>query len=234
MRAAICDDDQHDLIVMDEALKEYCQMTGIMFTWDLFQTGEQLLVSQMSYDFVILDIQLEAAFGFDIAQQLHEKNPQTKIMYYSSNIEYSPDSFEAHAFAFLLKPLRKEKLFHRLDRILKAYMQDIIEIQDSNKIRHRIAVHDLQYIEAQRRKTIIITMKQRIIVNKSLTYWEESLYAYHFALCQRSILVNLNAVEELCVNQDIVLRNHEVFHLTREVGKKFKDELLTYWGDLYV
>lgn len=234
MIAAICDDCKQDIQQVVQALKEYVSMTNITLTWDTFDNGEALLASNQSYDFIILDIQLQQAFGFEVARQLIKKHPTLKILYYSNNIEYSPDSFEAHAFGFLLKPLQKDKLFRRIDRIAYQHLKDRITFMDRDKIRQQILVHDIQHIEAHGRKTSVITTHKTFEVNQTLTGWTETLKTYHFALCQRGILVNLHAIENLTIQNEIVLHNKQTFHLTRDIGRIFKDRLLSYWGEFYV
>lgn len=233
MRIAVCDDNERDLMLMKKHLINYGKLHNIEFMIDSYVSPSQKLFNY-EYDFIILDVIIDQKTSFKIAKELIRLHRGLKIVYYSSNIQYCPESLEAHAFAFLEKPLDAEKLYLKLDRLMKTFHKQLLEFYDSDRIKHKKSIRSLIYIKALGRKTELSFRTEKIMTNKNLKYWLTELKEQNFQLCQRGVLINFDNIQRIDQHRKIIYCNNgEKVQITRYVGERFIDDYLEYLGQIY-
>ena len=54
--------------------------------------------------------------------KIREYNQRAMIIYLTTASDFSLEAFEVHAFSYLVKPFKKEKLFSELDQCIKLHI----------------------------------------------------------------------------------------------------------------
>ena len=85
--------------------------------------------------------------GLEVARQIFQRNKDIKIIFCSTNPEYSLEAFEVNAFRYLVKPIDKLKLFGYLDEVRKYYMELSICVNDINHRQRTMSLFDVCYID---------------------------------------------------------------------------------------
>jgi DNA-binding LytR/AlgR family response regulator len=82
-------------------------------------SGEQAIerINQLNPDLVLLDIQMPACNGIEVATSL--ASPRPKIIFCTAFEQYAVDAFELSAADYLLKPISRIRLAQALERIQK-------------------------------------------------------------------------------------------------------------------
>lgn len=73
------------------------------------------LVSELKPDVMLLDIQMPACGGIDVASSL--PNPRPQIIFCTAHDQHAVDAFELHAIDYLLKPISRVRLAEALQRV---------------------------------------------------------------------------------------------------------------------
>ena len=113
MRLAICDDNPHDLKQLSELLRTYDPGTCV----DTFSAAAALYEStrQKVYDAVILDIEMEAPNGYEIAPRLAREAAHPVLLFLTNSPapgapeSVDPEANPGDAFEKALDFLRSER-----------------------------------------------------------------------------------------------------------------------------
>ena len=198
MRIAICDDEKRICAILAEKVGEICPDAEIM----TYASGEELLGADILPDILLLDIKMPGMSGMDVAKTLRDRDWRKILIFITGEEDQVFNSFDLHAFHFLVKPVADEKLKEVLENAVKDLKRSegesgkndkYIEIQ-SGTSHIRVNLSLLLYAEVYDRKTIL-HMK-----NESIEYYGqlsvlESLVGKDFYRIHRSYLVNLKYVE---------------------------------------
>lgn len=116
MKLLIIEDDRH----LSETIKET--------TKELFETiqafdGEEglFLAEQNIFDCIILDIMMPYMNGYEVLQQLRQKNIRTPVVMLTAKdgLDDKIQGFKAGADDYLVKPFHREELLLRLEAIIR-------------------------------------------------------------------------------------------------------------------
>lgn len=219
---------------MQMYLNKYAEKKGLNFSIECFYDEAELLITKVTFDILILDIVLNHKSGLDLAKKLYEKNPKTKILFYSNYVNYAPDGYEAKGLGFILKPIDPSKLYKTLDRLMIMFQIDSIEVMDENHMKYYLNLANISHIEAFGRKTMIVFLdkEQTIFVNRQLHQWRADLENKHFRQCNRSVLVNVRNIKTIENNRQIRLINNHVFSLSKHYSESVKECLFAYLDHL--
>lgn len=89
MHIAICDDEAVDLEALEAALKRY-DVYGQFVISKYMRAGELYAdAAGASFDLVILDIEMQAPNGYEIAKKLLEHNPKPLIIFLTNTMAYA-------------------------------------------------------------------------------------------------------------------------------------------------
>ena len=117
---AICDDNEKDQEIIQKFVVEYMNEKNFFHTIWTYKTGEELLESEETFNVVFLDIAMgDGMNGIIAGRKLRSISRKTKIIYITSFHQYMEQAFNGvHAFAYLDKPVVKEKINLQLDDVL--------------------------------------------------------------------------------------------------------------------
>ncbi|HXG90399.1 MAG TPA: response regulator [Vicinamibacterales bacterium] len=113
LRTLIVDDEQPARERLRQLLAEYADVEIVGEAEDGIQAIEQ--VAALSPDVVILDIQMPACSGLEVAASLGR--PRPAIVFCTAYDQYAVDAFELHAVDYLLKPVNRARLHAALQRV---------------------------------------------------------------------------------------------------------------------
>lgn len=232
----ICDDDksQGDLLArMAKTLKSDLLIEVFTDPEPMIQALEQAEHAPM----IIMDIVLkDGKDGIQAARSIHQKFPDSPVIFVSSFLEKACDVYEAEHFYFVYKPQMKEKLPLALQKglqILESRPSRIALHEGKNVIRLR--QDDILCIERTRRTTLITTKDSVVQVDEDPARLEP-LLSSHFVRCHRNYFVNLAKITNL-KSGDIELENGLHVPVSRrlfgEVSDRFH-EWLSSCGDSIV
>lgn len=175
--------------------------------WEI-QKGSSLEAAQASlqesvtaneyFTLFLLDIQLSKEpgdrNGFQLAQSIREISVyyKTPILFLTSvSEEMSRALTQFHCYNFITKPYRKETVLEQLRQmLLTGYLQDVLDIADTQRIHHRLQPQDIRYIESRSHTIFIYTVYGCIQTREySLSAMAEQL-GTSFIRCHRRYLVN--------------------------------------------
>lgn len=225
MKISICDDCKDDVQILNKLLYEYSKLNNVDFTIDTYSNEKVLLKHLDEYDILFLDIILKDITGIQLAEKIRITHKDVHIIFISSSRDYIFDAFDVKAFSYLLKPIVKKDLFHKMDGLMLELHKDMIVINDDNHFQRYIDKNSITYIEVIKKKTLIhLRNNNKILAPHTLTWWKMNLNNEIFKQCYKGILVNVKHIYKIDATK-IILRNQQEVYLSR----KYKKEVLNCW-----
>ena len=198
MRIAICDDEKRICAILAEKVGKICPDVEIM----TYTSGEDLLNADELPDILLLDIRMPGMSGMDVAKTLRDRDWRKILIFITGEENQVFNSFDLHAFHFLVKPVADEKLKEVIDNAVKELERSVpvtqkqekyIDIQ-SGTSHIRVNLSQLMYAEVYDRKTILHMKNENIEYYGQLSALE-CLVGKDFYRVHRSYLVNMKYVE---------------------------------------
>ncbi len=178
-KVAICDDEQNEAAVIKQLVEEFMKDHGILYSIQMFHSGEDLTASSVSFDFVFLDISMGGMNGIEAGMKLYQKNRKVRIIYITGFNGYCSDAINrAHAFAYLPKPVKKEQLIDHISELVQVIgldrgndieivLSNVTEISESGEKEYpavNVSVSKILYFEYVKtaRKIRVKTIKKNV------------------------------------------------------------------------
>lgn len=124
MKILAVDDEPLMLWQLEENLKRIFEgpdyeVSGFDEVDEVLEWLEEQGKGELAYAF--LDIKLRGMSGIELAKDIREKSPETKVIFCTAYSDYAIDAFAVHAVGYLLKPVSEEDIrdvLRQLDQIL--------------------------------------------------------------------------------------------------------------------
>ncbi len=223
---AICEDETYFASRLREMLLSYFQERLLEAEICLFASGEELICSGRRPDVVLMDIKLPGRNGLEIVERLQRAGADSPVIFITAYKEYVFRAFDLEAAHYILKPVRKEKLYQALDRALrriKAEEGKTIWIAQGSRA-FRLRFREILYCEVFDHETFIYTASERFRFPGTLEALEKELDGRFFR-CHRSYLVNMDCVTEKGAGFAVVAGGGKVLVSKRREGA-FRKRLL--------
>ena len=179
IHVAIVEDSKDDLANCLSLLDRYSKEKHITFDIQTFENGDAFLMRFKSqYDFIILDINLSAMNGIDVARNIREKDEEVIIMFATNLAKYATHGYEVDAVDFVLKPLTYASFYLRLERVMKKLNKkpDSFLVVPSDGGFNKINIDDVLYVEVIAHDIIFhMVNNDDIITSGTLKRYEEKL-----------------------------------------------------------
>lgn len=203
MQIAICDDEK-------EIRDMFAEKIGRLYPeaeLSLYQSGEELLLSEGEPDILLLDIQMPGKNGMETARQLRRKNIRAIIIFVTALDDFVFQAFDVGAFHYLVKPFDDGKFVEVLLNAIKQF-EDRKKLEDESRKRGKpslmittggkhitVNFEDIVYAEVFDRKVILHTMDSDIEYYGKMKELEEKA-GDEFYRTHRSFLVNFGFIRK--------------------------------------
>ena len=197
------------LIVDDEPLARerlHRHIQEIDTGYDIIEADNGLSALQQTEkhapDIVLLDIRMPGMDGIEAASKLSELETPPAIIFTTAYDEYALEAFDAHAIAYLLKPIRKEKLEKALkaaQRLNRVQLQSIQKNDDEAQEQHlsvrihsgvrKIELKDIYYFQAEQKYVTVKYLGGEVLIEESLKSLE-ARFNHSFIRIHRNALIS--------------------------------------------
>lgn len=199
LRIALCDDEITEKELLERYIREWAERQPFSVCVCSFSDGQTLLHSmeKETFDIIFLDIQMQGLDGMETARRIREADGSAGICFVTGYEDYLAEGYEVEAFRYLLKPLRREKLWEALDLFLIRRMRDqrywTVETPEGQK---RVALTEILYLESFGHTCLMHTLEECFLVKKGISEIEKELEILGLSVFRthRSYLVNLAQV----------------------------------------
>ena len=179
--------------------------------------GEQALnqVDKLVPDIVLLDVRMPGIDGIEVARQLATMAEPPAVIFTTAFDEYALEAFESQAVAYLLKPIRAEKLkaaLAKAGRLTRPQLQQMASATREPAHRSHIGVRgryglklipvdEVLCFNADQKYTTVRHLKGEDLIEDSLKTLEEE-FAANFVRIHRNALVNTKYLERIARDAD--------------------------------
>lgn len=217
MHVAICDDDRTQTDYLRSLVVQWAHERGSLPRVKVFESAESFLFEygeDKSYDVLLLDIQMKAMDGVELAKRIRKDNEYMQIIFITGFPEFIAEGYDVSALHCLIKPVCAEKLFPVLDKAcknLKTADKSLFVVVNGETA--RIPFSEIRFIEANAHYVLIRTIKDMHMTKTSLSGILEAL-DHRFFRCQRSFAVNFEHVRKI-TRASVILDNNTEVPLSR-------------------
>ena len=232
---AVVEDSQEDLSNCLSVLDKYSKEKNIEFVIETFQTGDAFLNKfKAQYDFIILDINLSATNGIDVAHVVREKDEEVIIMFVTNLARYATRGYEVGAIDFAIKPLVYAQFYLKMERVIKKLElkhkeEASLVLSTANGFR-KINIDDIYYLEIFGHDIVFHLSDSKFSIYGTLKTYENQLRPHWFIRCNSCYLVNASKIK-VVDHYTIYLKNDEtviISHPKKKLfTKQFKEYILT-------
>lgn len=153
LRIALCDDEEKQRSNASQLLRGYAaQRPETAIQLSVFSSAYALLErveAEGPFDLYLLDIVMPELSGIDLGIRLRELDSSGAIIYLTVSPEFAVDSYAAHAFYYLVKPVSPEQLYPVLDSAaaeLERRKAACVTVKTKDGLR-RVRLDDILYAE---------------------------------------------------------------------------------------
>jgi two-component system, LytTR family, response regulator AlgR len=168
------------------------------------------LVDRLVPDIVLLDVRMPGIDGLEVARQLATQPEPPAVIFTTAFDEYALQAFESEAIAYLLKPIRAEKLRAALAkavRLTRPQLQQVASAAREPTKRSHIGVRgrdglklipmdEIYCFQADQKYTTVKHIKGEDLIEDSLKTLEDE-FSPAFVRIHRNALVNTKFLERI-------------------------------------
>lgn len=182
---AICDDNPDDLQQLHALLQQYDSRLQIA----TFSAAKDLYESELRFDVVVLDIEMEAPNGFEIALRMARQGNHPLIIFATNSAAYAVRGYGL-ALRYLLKPLTFEAVSEALDAVKEALNRSCLTVSIDG-VTHVLNVQDIRYAEVLGHRVTLHIGADKLTLRGSMKEIGSLLPGRWFCAPHQSYLVNL-------------------------------------------
>jgi two-component system LytT family response regulator len=207
LKAILVEDEANSREILRNYITKYCP--SIDLVGEAASIKEALvLIENNSLDIVFLDVEMPFGNAFDLLDQLPDRTFET--VFVTAFDHYAKDALNNHAAYYLTKPINIDELINAVNyvegvREKEASLEGEVLTAKSKMVEGKLTlpqqdgfqilnVSEILYCKADDNYTEIYLLNKKILVSKTLKYFEDALLEFPFARVHKSFLVNVNEV----------------------------------------
>nr|WP_297915976.1 LytTR family DNA-binding domain-containing protein [uncultured Allomuricauda sp.] len=207
LRTIIIEDEATSREILRNYLGKYCDTVHVLGEASNIKEGLALIQKQQP-DLVFLDVEMPFGNAFDLLDKVPDRTFET--VFVTAYNQYAIDALNNHAAYYLMKPINIDELVKAVEHVkeikqkenalegqvlkaksTKAEGKITVPQQDGFQV---LEVSDIFFCKADDNYTEIFLEHKKILVSKTLKYFEDALSDYPFARIHKSYLVNVGEV----------------------------------------
>lgn len=238
----IVEDDLIQLNMLCECIKK--EYPGwIVQSACSYHAAEHLLNESVSlsipFTLLLLDVQLSGGStdrgGFFLAKTARRFPCYYRVPILFLTALSHEESFalsEFHCYNYISKPYTDKDILFQLEQmLLTGYLNQTIELTDTNRILHRISPEDIYYIESQAHTLLVFTTKGKINTRQYTLVQLASILDSNFIRCHKKYIINRDYVQSYDRISQYVRINGTSISIGRTYIRKVDECLLCMKGE---
>lgn len=246
VRVGICEDSVPDADLLKEYVSGWgaevnrgnrlggAHLAGIELRVSVFPDAEEFhfrYPDDPRFHILLLDIHMGAMDGFSLAQKIRQKDRKVALVFITGDPYFADKGYDVGAIGYLVKPVRRERLYAAMDKCLAAMLQHdravlIWEVQGELR---RIYQEDILYFESDGHMITAVTPEGSLQRRMSWAELESSIFPGMFAQTHKSYAVGLGHVDLLGKTQ-VTLDNGTVLPVSRRLEKRLRAKFIEFHG----
>lgn len=207
LKAILVEDEANSREILRNYIAKYCP--SITLVGEASSIKEALvLIENNVLDIVFLDVEMPFGNAFDLLEQLPDRTFET--VFVTAYDHYAKDALNNHAAYYLTKPINIDELINAVNyvegvREKEASLEGEVLTTKTKGVEGKLTlpqqdgfqilnVSEILYCKADDNYTEIYLLNKKILVSKTLKYFEDALTEFPFARVHKSYLVNVNEV----------------------------------------
>jgi len=168
------------------------------------------MVNNHKPDIMLLDIRMPVMDGLEVAQHMTRLADAPAIIFTTAYQDHALEAFDIHAADYLLKPVRKERLKHALERariLQRSFIDQLRKLDPATPPRSHLSatvqgnlkllpVSEIRYLRAEQKYVIAGWPNGELLLDEALVSLEQEFQA-RFIRIHRNALVALEYIDEL-------------------------------------
>lgn len=207
LNAILVEDEANSREILGNYIHKYCPDVNLVGMAASIKEGLGLIENN-DLDLVFLDVEMPFGNAFDLLDQVPDRSFET--VFVTAYDHYAKDALNHHAAYYLTKPINIDELVKAVDYVKEVKtkenrLQEKVLNTNAKSIQGKLTlpqqdgfqvlnVEEILYCKADDNYTEIYLEKKKILVSKTLKYFEDALADFHFARIHKSYLVNVNEV----------------------------------------
>jgi two-component system, LytTR family, response regulator len=209
LNSFIVEDEKLSRDLLNSMLREHCPQTKVVgeaSSADDAYSG----IKALHPDLIFLDIEIPFQNGFDLLDRIKSEIQGFQTIFVSGFNQYALKAIKAGAFDYLLKPLDVGELKSAIEKVYQKQVPKMVsegnfsinKLQNNIIIPHQsgfriINLKEIIRLEADDNYTYVyIENEPRIVVSKTLKYFEKRLCSEWFFRPHKSHIINLYHFKE--------------------------------------
>lgn len=233
---AICDDDTTFRNVISNIIIDYITNHTVCAKIKQYSNGAFLIddiEDGFFYDMYILDIEMPGILGTDIAKVVRKYSSDVIIIFVTSYLQYTLESFELGIFRYIPKENINEGLLLALRAgFLKLDCQEgKFYLMSNAKRSNKIFLKEILYIYKDEKNSIFVLSNQDIKAREPLFEVYRKLPPEDFIQIDRCYIVNIRYIYTIdSVKRLVYLNDGTKLDVSRNRIQEVKQRLNKFWG----
>lgn len=160
--------------------------------------------------------------------------PDAQIIFATSEESFALESFDVNPVNYLLKPVKKEKLFETLNLAMKR-----IHLEKENSVTIKVKggyrtlyMGDIMYLDYRNHVVTYHLLSGETISTSTLRigfaeYLIQNHEEYDIVLCHESVAVNIQSIDKL-TKTEIMVRNREILPVAKSRYAQVAEKYMNY------
>lgn len=231
LKIAICDDEVSSVEDVEKHMLTFGKSHGFNIKTYKFYSGEALVSSDMDFDIIFLDGQMDGIDGIETATLIRENDMDIAIVFITGFAYYSTPAHTIHSFDFIEKPFKYENFERVLNDYLRTNKKSRMTVLDVYSEQGQLIMQDVDDIicfkkdKDLRRKVIMCTVKKDILINATISEMFSLLDERQFFMPHAAFIINLRHVKNLDGLYTIIMTQDHKIPLSQKRKEEFKDKI---------
>ena len=232
----ICDDEDLQLSLLESYVREWARERRYEAEITLCRNGEEFLFQweeKREIDILLLDIDMPGLDGLSLARKLRGRGEEIQIIFVTGLPDYALEGYEVEAVSYLLKPVKKERLFCCLDRAReRCGREEPVLLLEMPGGMARVRCKDVCYLESAAHDTEVHSVSGAgpFRCKTGIRQMEERMgeTGQPFFRTHRAYLVNLAYVSRIG-RREVVMDNGETLPVAKNRWEALNRAYLEYY-----
>lgn len=203
---SIIDPSKEDVTRLSALIEHYFRRSSTAYVQRVYQSGMEFVRSAENSDIVFLETNLEKLDGLETARIIRKLGSEAQLIFVARGAEMAIHGYSVDALDYLLKPVEPADVERALDKAVRrlssrscAYLA--LKLPNGTA---SVSTNDITYVEVFDHNLVYHTTGGDYTVRGRLGDVYEQLDHDYFLACNRSFIVNLRYVTEICTDHVIL------------------------------